>query len=386
MLIKKEYLYVIAVCLALLIGFNLLIHKDISVYGGADKEYYISTASNPNSDSIYNHSVPFSYRIAFPYLVFGLNKFVDNLDLSFRLLTNLFLLITMFLLFYYLFKIKKFSYKKAILGVCVFAFIPYLLTFNLYDFYLVDALLYVFIILFFIFLESNFKFRILILSLIIALGTLVKEFVLVFVPVFFFYDYFKTKNFRLSIKNSFLIGIFGTIIFILLHIFISVVDINSYFLSTFTGIFSKFLTISSNPLLFVYLSLSVFWVFVFVNFVKIKEYFFKSYILVYFIITIILGLLVNDFHRVFVYLFPIFIPLIVFNISNLWNKSKHWKYFIVFSFCLQLLLLIVRYTIGYSFGLSLIWPDILFLIIEIISLFFTLGACMYFIVKHIKSK
>jgi len=382
---KKEYINAIIIILGILVLSYFLINRSVSI-AGPDKDKYIAMASNPWADSNLNHIAPFAYRIMFPYLVYGINKLIGNLEWSFKFLNYIFMFLTMFFLFFYLSKTKGLSYKKSILGSGLFALIPFLLFFNLYDFYLVDSLLYLFIILFLIVLESKFKFRSFWIFVLITFGTLIKEFMLVFIPIYFFYEFSKKKDtfLKLIFKTVF-VGLGGLFVFVILHLLIPVYNASEYIAFTFSlsRLFAGYGVVLLSGM---YITLSLFWVFAFVNLKLIKEYFLEKYILVYFILVMLLSLLVTDFPRVFVYLFPFLIPLLINNICSLWQRSKLWEYFIILIFGFQFMLLILRFSFTYDYNLWFLMPTLIILIIEAIFVLITLSFMVYFLIKSSKTK
>jgi hypothetical protein len=375
---NKNRVYAVLIIIFVLLIANIIIQKDINKFGGSDKDYYIQMASEPFGNDELNMHPPFAYRIGFPSLVFMINFFIDDLDLSFWLLTNIILFLTMYLVFYYLDKIKDFSKKQAILGVILFALIPYLLIFNLYDFYLVDSLLFLFIILFFILFESRYKYRLFFIFLIISLGVFVKEYILFLIPVFYFYELgFKDKKLfdKTIFLRTILLGLIPLLIFILLRMFIPVIGGEKYISSILFDWSRLWSGLFNNIFLKTYFMFSLFWIFISLNFKNIillfKER--KDY-LVILILTFLAGLLVTDFHRVFVYIFPIIIPLMIVNICEKWSKYKN---LILLVFILQFILLFLRYTIGYSFSMS----NVFIIGFELLCFLFTIVVSIYLIFK-----
>jgi hypothetical protein len=131
--------------------------------------------------------------------------------------------------------------------------------------------------------------------------------------MYFFYEiYYVKKNWTKVIKETILMAVLPLLIIIALHYFINVVDTNYLSLSYLFTITNFWVGLKDNFILRLIISIAGFWILLLFN-IKRAYNWVRSRIDYFYIIlvTIFLSLIVHDFHRVFVYLFPILIPIIL---------------------------------------------------------------------------
>ncbi|PKL83485.1 MAG: hypothetical protein CVV24_04795 [Ignavibacteriae bacterium HGW-Ignavibacteriae-3] len=159
-----------------------------------DHHKYIYMAENP----FQYHLAPYCWRILNPLIVYLLPFGTTN---DFFILTSLTLFFSS-LMVYYLLRILKFETEYAITGLIIFLGMGWIIKYNIYDFWLTDSLLNVFILLLYL---SLIRKKDVALSLLLATGVLVKETVLFIAPLYYTFNTEKLVSPKLILKNVFLV-------------------------------------------------------------------------------------------------------------------------------------------------------------------------------------
>lgn len=222
--IKKKLLIVISLSFLLLL--LIYLRTDKIIYSHPffvepwDHHKYIEMARHPFTF----HIAPFCWRILVPLIAF---------ILPFELQTN-FMLITFFsiwftaIVIYYLLKQLKFDYKLSFLGVIIYFSLGWVIKYVLFDFWLVDALSFLFIVLiiYSIVIKNDFLF-----ILFSMLGILTKETILFAIPLYYSINAKHLWD-KQIFKKFIILSLPSIIIFFLIRFLIKIENHNISYLNT----------------------------------------------------------------------------------------------------------------------------------------------------------
>ena len=218
-----------------------------------DHHWYIEMANSPIVVFKETINAPYCYRILMPFLIW-LMPF--DLTLNFQILTMSCLLSSGLILYI----ILKESYSKilSLAGLTLFYSFNWTARFLIYDFWLVDSMAFLFLLLCFL---AIVKSNIMLYSVSLFLGVLSKEIMLFTIPVLLISEYMKINE-RSNFKKCYVLRCLyailpGIIIYIVIRIIIR--QPNSGYISLFPfdlGEINRFILTLSNPVYYYFYTLS----------------------------------------------------------------------------------------------------------------------------------
>ena len=194
-------------------------HRDFNKYW--DHHSYIAMASSP---ILTFHIASYSWRILNPFLA---KVLPFGLDSNFLLLSIVGLWLASIILFL-LFLFLGFSRILSLSGMLLFLSTGWATKFNLYDYWLTDPLLFVFLI---AAILSLYKKNYALFTVLLTCGVLVKEAVIFLAPLYFTFNRNEYSWFDLFVKNI-IIVLPAIIVLILIRVLIPDFSANQDYLST----------------------------------------------------------------------------------------------------------------------------------------------------------
>lgn len=287
---------------------------------------------------------PFALRLLSPYIA---HKMMQNLhlglDASWRIITFTFSFLAIYLFYIFLSKVLKLKYFYSIIFSLFYAFTCYVTMYNFYDFWLVDPIYNVSLILMLIFL---FRMNAIGFLLTILLGSVNKEAIVLFLPALPLYMFIKDR--KISRK---LIGvIIGTAVVAVIYVayrhFITSriggsieyfpllgpegKTNESYFISVIENI--RWAFIHDKDLFGIYNTLNFVWVlftFGFLYYYRNSKSDILIFTAVYFFVACFIGrFIVTDSDRLFVIMAPIVFALLA-QYSQEFDSPKNRECFLV---------------------------------------------------------
>ncbi len=223
----KELIYIISFSFVLL--FIIYLRTDKMIYSHPffvepwDHHKYIEMAKHPFTF----HIAPFCWRILVPLIAF---------ILPFELQTN-FILITFFsiwftgIIIYYLLREYRFDRKLSFLGVMIFFSLGWATKYILFDFWLVDALTFLFVVLiiYSIVIKNDFYF-----TIFSVLGIFTKETILFAIPLYYSMNAKHLWD-KQTFKKFIILSLPTIVIFFLIRFLIPMQNYDSSYLSTISN-------------------------------------------------------------------------------------------------------------------------------------------------------